>query len=149
MPLNDSGNYQVRYSSTFITSYKELKKTHFRKNAKGVAELEGFIEAVVGLLGYEPEPPVDLARRYNDAIKDIAPQKYNSKEYLAQWEFRKLYFSIPTLSGTASMGRLMYVIDKSRKIVYLLYVYSHQQYEKRPPEGMMNELFKSLKRESY
>ena len=147
--MNDSENYQISYSSTFIASYKQLKKSHFGKDSKGITELEGFIEAIVSLLSYEPEPPIDVARRYNDTIKDIAPQKFNSKKYLSHWEFRKLYFSISRLKGTASMGRLMYVIDKSRKTVYFLYIYTHQQHENRPSDGTMNKLFENLKTESY
>lgn len=147
MPSNASANFHVSYSSPFIASYKELKRRHYRKDKKSLEALEDQIAKYVGLLGVDPRPPIEIAREYSNTIKEIAPQQYNSSEYVTGCDFRKLYFLCPGLQRQASMGRLMYLIDDSRRAVYLFLIYTHEQYQKRPPDKVMNEAFKKLRRE--
>lgn len=77
MPLSDLGNYQVSFSKPFLASYKELKEGQYGKNQRGIAALEELVESFVRLLGIEPRPPLEKARSYNDAIKEIVQQKFN------------------------------------------------------------------------
>lgn len=85
-----------------------------------------------------------MARNYNAAIKDICQQQYNSVEYEAGFDFRKLYFACPTLKGKAGMGRLMYLIDDKNSDVHLPYIYTHQIWPKRPPNSVMNDVFRQF-----
>jgi mRNA-degrading endonuclease RelE of RelBE toxin-antitoxin system len=142
-------NYQVNYTDSFISSFKELKRLHYRKDAEARVQLEERVGRFVGLIEYQPVPPIELARRYDESIKEIHKQQYNSKEYLDHWAFYKLYFVCPNLLGTASMGRLMYVIDENQKTVYFLLIYTHQQYPTRPDDAVMNDAFKALKQKHY
>jgi mRNA-degrading endonuclease YafQ of YafQ-DinJ toxin-antitoxin module len=49
-----------------------------------------------------------------------------------EWEFRKIEFSIG--KGASGQIRLMYLIDSSICCIRLLWIYSHEQFAKRPTD---------------
>lgn len=60
------------------------------------------------------------------------------------FELWKLHFDMPRLRGAAGEGRLIYLIDQQRRIVYPVWIYTHDEFAKRPPEREMRRLLKSV-----
>jgi hypothetical protein len=64
------------------------------------------------------------------------------KEKLENIQFRKLRFDIPKLTGSLSKGRILFQLDEKEKTIYLLYFYTHKDFEKRPNNNLIVKLFK-------
>lgn len=66
-------------------------------------------------------------------MHDSSPEPWPPKAAEDGQEFRKIYFRMPRLQGAAREGRLMYLVHHAERTVVLLWVYTHAEYEKRPP----------------
>ncbi len=47
---------------------------------------------------------------------------------------------MPQLRGAAEQGRLIYLLDITKQEVVLLWIYTHAEFEKRPPEQNLKRL---------
>jgi hypothetical protein len=61
-----------------------------------------------------------------------------SRDGLELW---KLEFKMPQLRGAAEQGRLIYLLDFRKKEVVLVWIYTHAEFEKRPPDKNLKHLF--------
>ncbi len=61
-----------------------------------------------------------------------------------EWEFRKYYFDMPSLRGASGEGRLMYLVNRSQSVIWLFWIYTHSEFEKRPPEKILKQLIQEL-----
>ena len=86
---------------------------------------------------------------FSNSIDKIRREPFNSQVFLEHWDFRKLYFTCPRLKGASALGGIVYVIDESNSTVFLMTVYNHQQYAKRPPDAVLKAMFQSLKYDEY
>ncbi|WP_202895817.1 hypothetical protein [Iningainema tapete] len=64
--------------------------------------------------------------------------------YQPVFKFRKIKFGMPELQGAAECGRLMYVIHEEQCIVYLLWVYTHAEFPKRPSDDDLRREFTTI-----
>jgi hypothetical protein len=46
----------------------------------------------------------------------------------------KAYFPADGLRGAASAARLLYLVNPGQRQIVLVWIYTHKQYAKRPPE---------------
>lgn len=60
------------------------------------------------------------------------------------WEFRKYYFDMPSLRGASGQGRLMYLVNRSLTLIELVWIYTHNEFEKRPPDKNLKQLIQEL-----
>ena len=72
-------------------------------------------------------------------------EPFSSKHLPQGYRLAKYYFRVPGLSGAAREGRLLYLIDDTTQSVILLTVYSHKNYEKRPPDSLIKDLIGEAK----
>ncbi len=142
---NISARYKIDLSVPFLSSFKELKRRFYKKQAKRLAELEDLIRRVVQIFEHEPHLSTEELRRFSSRLKEIQDNPSNSTEFDKSWECKKLYFVCPGLRRAASMGRLIYAVDPNESTVYLALIYNHVQHPKRPPDGLMNDTWKQIK----
>jgi hypothetical protein len=48
---------------------------------------------------------------------------------------------MPELQGASRYGRLMYVVHEVQHVVYLVWVYTHEEFEKRPSDNDLKDEF--------
>lgn len=149
MSSKNSTEYKIKLTKSFKTAYKKFTKIHYKKDAKGKQAFDDLIKDYVRLLSIDPKPPDENAKMFSQSINKIRREPFNSQVFLEHWDFRKLYFTCPRLQGASALGRIMYVIDESISTVFLMTVYNHQQYAKRPPDAVLKAMFQSLKHDEY
>ena len=59
--------------------------------------------------------------------------------YKPDFEFRKIRFLMPELQGASRRGRFMYVVHQASCSVYPIWVYTHEEYPKRPSDQDLRE----------
>jgi len=102
-----------------------LIKTHYRKNAKKRGEFEELLKDLFKDLEVAP-----------CSLEVSDPQTFPSNTAEQDFEFRKIRFRMPGLQGAARYGRLLFVVCHSKKIVYLVWLYTHVEFPKpksQPP----------------
>lgn len=121
------GGYQIRRLAKFETSYADLLKKHYRKDKKGREEFIKLVEDYIGEL--ESSPCSDCVSDEEIFPADTADPDFDFR--------KKRWRNLPRLQGCAKFGRLMFVVYHPQKIVYLVWIYTHAEYQKpksRPPE---------------
>ncbi|WP_322701435.1 hypothetical protein [Nostoc sp. DedQUE08] len=63
------------------------------------------------------------------------------------FKFRKIKFRTPELDGAAGQCRFMYVVYEARHIVYLLWIYTHEEFAKRPSDDDLRKEFVGIQQE--
>jgi hypothetical protein len=123
-------NYRVVPSGKFERTVKSLKKGY--KSKQDAQTFVGVVTNIVQGLTITPRPDSSRLESW--------PSNLRSDE----WEFRKLVFILPGRKGASGEGRLMYLIDDARKLIQLIWIYTHEEFKKRPPDkdlkGIMQEL---------
>lgn len=130
--MTGSPKFLIKPFSKFTRSYKELLKRYY----KGDRAKQAFIEYVAKIAENLSNDPF-LA----DSFTESSPGGLQIPE---EWEFRKYYFDMPSLRGASGEGRLMYLVNRSQSVIWLLWVYTHSEYEKRPPEKNLKQLIQEL-----
>ena len=124
--------FPIRTSAQFQRSYKKLLKRYYKGDkAKGL--FIDFIDRMVKGLSEDPFRTDSLAERWPGGL--AKPE---------EWEFRKYYFDMPSLGGASGEGRLMYLVNTTQRIILLLWLYTHDQFEKRPPDRSLKQLLQEL-----
>jgi len=57
---------------------------------------------------------------------------------------RKLEFKMPQLRGVVGQGRLIYLLNTTGKKIIILWIYTHAEFEKRPPEKNLKRLLQEV-----
>ena len=135
--MTGSGVYQTRPLSNFGTSLNKLVKKHYRKNHQARQEFEDLIEGFLKQMRSSPRPP--------DTVGHREPwPRGTAQEGFELW---KIHFAMPGIQGAAGEGRLVYLISEEDQMVHLVWIYTHDEFDKRPPEKEMGRLLKSVMRE--
>lgn len=117
---NGSPIYDVSLSSKFVRSIKLLKKKY-----KSKRETKTFVDAIstiIDNLSHNPQP------------KDSRREPWPSNLSYTDWKLCKLAFSLPRRDGAVGQGRLIYLVNNQRRVIHLLWPYTHEEYKKRPPD---------------
>lgn len=136
MSLNPGSQpYKIILSAKFERSTKTLKKSY-----KSDRETQNFIKAITSIVTQLLENPRPETSRPEPIPKGIDLQN--------EWEFRKLFFSIPHRSGASGEGRLMYLINPSQFIVKLVWLYTHAEFKGRPADKDLKQILQNLLQET-
>jgi hypothetical protein len=122
--------YQTEATDKFQRQYKALKKSY--KSGREGDDLVSAITGLVDTLAVDPE--------CNGTYLEPWPAR-SAKE---GWEFRKYYFKVPHRQGASGEGRLMYFVNEDQKLIILALLYTHDQYEGRPPNSEINAIIDGL-----
>jgi hypothetical protein len=107
--------FLIEPSDNFERSFKKLAKTHNKGN---FAEI---IEKVLEELIEKQYPP--------NSRQEPLPSNLKLSE---DWTFHKL--TIRFSKGASGQIRLMYLVNKNLYVIRLVWLYSHEQFSKRPEE---------------
>ncbi|MGB3297889.1 MAG: type II toxin-antitoxin system RelE/ParE family toxin [Phormidesmis sp.] len=127
---NGSPNYEVSLSPKFARAIKVLKKKY-----KSKREAKAFVEAISDIveeLAQFPEP------------KESRQEPWPSNLNYAEWNLRKLTFPLPGRSGAVGQGRLIYLVNDQLRIIHLLWPYTHEEFDKRPPDKDLKSLIQEF-----
>lgn len=137
---NGSNKYRIRKLNKFETSHQALIKKHYRKDTKGKKEFVALIE------DYERQIEVDPC---SNCVSD--PEPFPSNTAGQDLEFRKKRWPrLPRLQGAARFGRLLFIVCRSKRIVYLIWVYTHAEFQEpksRPPDKELKAEINFVKQE--
>lgn len=111
---------------TGSTRFSIEKTDHFQQSFKKLAKVQGqaFLELVANALEELIVNPYPLKAR--------AEPLSGKMQLLEGWTFHKL--EIWTGKGASGQIRLMYLVSESEAKVKPLWIYSHEQFAKRPPD---------------
>lgn len=112
--------FSIENTDHFKRSFKKLEKFHRGK----------FTEIVADILERLIEDPYPLSSR-----QEPLPSKI---QLLNGWTFHKLEFKIS--KGASGQLRLMYLVNASTCVIRLLWIYSHEQFSKRPPDKDLKDV---------
>lgn len=125
--VDDYKIYRVKSLPKFESTYRSLIKTHYRKDKKGAKEFEKLVDNFIEELKINP---------CLDSVSDSL--SFPSKTAEQGFEFRKKRWrKLPNLQGAARFGRLIYLVCHPKKIVYLIWIYTHQEFQaphSQPPD---------------
>jgi hypothetical protein len=116
--------YQTRRLERFNITLKKLIKSHYRKNERA---RESFLELV--------EDYISQLRQNPSSNLFSEDEGFPKGTHTSDIKFRKIKFRTPELDGAAGQCRFMYVVHETRCIVYLLWIYTHEEHPKRPPDS--------------
>ncbi|MBD2018779.1 hypothetical protein H6F43_01095 [Leptolyngbya sp. FACHB-36] len=138
--MSGSEVYQVVRMRKFETSYESLIKHHYKRDKKSRAIFERLLEDFLAELCVNPRP--------NNA--DLQAFPANSRE--EGFEFwKKRWSSLPGLRGAAKFGRLLYVVCEPKRLVYLFWIYTHEEYgepRSQPPAKDLSREIDSIVEDS-
>lgn len=116
--------FLIEHSENFRRSFKKLAKIHGSNFVEIVGEI---LEALI-----EDAYPINSR---NEPLR--------GKTSLPEgWTFHKLEFRVSR--GASGQIRLMYLVDSSACIIKLMWIYSHEQFTKRPADKDMQRVIKEI-----
>lgn len=121
--MTGSTPFLIEESENFKRSFKKLAKIHG----------SGFVELVTEVL--------------EDLIEDQYPinsrnEPVPGKIQLIEWTFHKLELRIS--KGASGQIRLMYLVNTTTCVIKLVWIYSHEQFAKRPPDKDLKSVVKEI-----
>jgi hypothetical protein len=132
--VNGSEQFHIKLSNNFERTQQKLIRDRYRKNQAGLVNFVELIEKIIKILSLDPRPRPPLGHL------EPWPQG-SSRDGLELW---KLEFKMPQLRGAAEQGRLIYLLDITKKEVVLLWIYTHAEFEKRPPDNNLKRLLREI-----
>ena len=118
-----STEYQIKRLPKFERTLKDLIKNHYRRNKSDLQKFEALIEDCV-----ENELRLDPC---SDKTSDSLTFPAGTAEQ--GFEFRKKRWrNLPGLKGAAKFGRLIFLVYHPLRIVYLIWIYTHEEFQKPP-----------------
>lgn len=130
--MSESGTFQIRFSTNYEETLKNLVRSRYKGNKQGALEFFQVLETIVASLENIPRPKPPLGHL----------EAWTHKTHEPGWEFWKIDFTMPQLKGSAKKGRLMYLINVDKKEIVLVWIYTHAEFEKRPPDGVLRSVLK-------
>lgn len=113
--------YSMRPLPKFKLSLIRLVKTHYKKNKRARDSFETLIQ------------------NYTPFFDESDSENFPKGAYKPDFEFRKIRFLMPELQGASRRGRFMYVVHQASCSVYPVWVYTHEEYPKRPSDHDLKE----------
>ncbi|NES20784.1 MAG: hypothetical protein F6K41_18085 [Symploca sp. SIO3E6] len=122
--MTGSNPFSIEASDNFNRSFKKLAKVHGT----------GFSELIAGVLEdlIEEQYP-------NNSRKEPLPGKIRLPE---EWTFHKLELRIA--KGASGQIRLMYLVNATTCTIRLVWIYSHEQFTKRPADQDLKNVIKEI-----
>ena len=121
--------YSMRPLPKFKLSLIKLVKTHYKKNKRARDSFETLIQKYIETLAKDP------------FFDESDSENFPKGAYKTDFEFRKIRFFMPELQGASRKGRFMYVVYQASCSVYPVWIYTHEEYPKRPSDQELKEQF--------
>lgn len=119
--------YSIRPLPKFEISLFRLVKSHYKKNKRARDTFEILIKTYIDSLAQNP------------FFDDSDSENFPKGAYKPDFEFRKIRFLMPELQGASRRGRFMYVVHQASCSVYPIWIYTHEEYPKRPSDQELKE----------
>ncbi|MFB2923275.1 hypothetical protein [Aerosakkonema funiforme] len=132
--MNGSGEFQIKLSENFERYYQSLIRDRYRKNTAAAQEFIELIQKFILILTANPRPRPPLGH--------LEPWPKGAN--YPGWELWKLEFKMPQLRGAAGQGRLIYLLNTTAKEVLIVWIYTHAEFEKRPPDKNLKWLLQEI-----
>lgn len=133
--MNGLDKFQIGRSSHFERTLQKQIRDRYKKNPTGQAELVQLIEKLIYALSENPCPSPPLGH--------LEPWPKGTK--CAGWELWKLEFKMPQiLRGAAGQGRLIFLVNAARKEVKFVWIYTHAEFKKRPPDNNLRSVILAI-----
>ena len=113
---------QIKRTENFEQTLKALLRSHYRKDKGAEQDFLKLLERKLSSLAVGSQLPRTTLESWPPA------------SFVEGWQLWKHHFSMPGLSGSASEGRLIYLTHSKKGILILLWIYTHKDFEKRPPD---------------
>ncbi len=123
-------NYEIVVLDRFESSLQKLKKNHYRKNERAK---NSFLELIEYFISELRKNPGSCPLSEDEGFPKGCHQTV--------FRFRKIKFDMPELRGATRCGRLIYVIHEELCTVYLVWVYTHKEFRKRPHDDDLRKEF--------
>lgn len=122
--MTGSTPFSIEHSDNFKRSFKKLVKIHGT----------GFVEIITKVLEELIDNPSP-----NNSRHEPLPKKITSIE---EWTFHKL--ELKFAKGALGQIRLMYLVNKTTHTIKLVWIYSHEQFAKRPSDDALKGVIKEI-----
>ncbi len=122
--MTGSTPFSIETSENFNRSFKKLAKVYGT----------GFVELVTEILEDLTEDQYPINSR-NEPL----PGKIQLTE---GWTFHKLEFKIS--KGASGQIRLMYLVNTTASVIRLVWIYSHEQFVKRPADKDLKSVINEI-----
>ncbi len=129
--------YQIEQLERFEISLEKLIKSHYRKNERA---RNSFLELVNDYISQLRENPSS-----NSFSED---EGFPKGTYQSDFKFRKIRFRAPELDGAAKKCRFMYVVNETKRVVYLLWIYTHEEFRTRPSDDDLRREFVGIQQQT-
>ena len=106
-----------------------LLKLTTKKNKRARDSFETLIQKYIETLAKDP------------FFDESDSENFPKGAYKPDFEFRKIRFLMPELQGASRQGRFMYVVHQASCSVYPVWIYTHEEYPKRPSDQELKEQF--------
>ncbi len=120
--------YSLKSLDNFESSFKKLGKSY-----KSKTQREGFITVIEQAIENLTTNPYPTDSRSEPLIGIAFPSSFR---------FCKLV--IVVAKGASGQIRLMYLVNEESKEIFLLWIYSHEMFAKRPPDKDLRNLIKTV-----
>jgi mRNA-degrading endonuclease YafQ of YafQ-DinJ toxin-antitoxin module len=109
---------------------------NFQRSLKKLAKVHGtnFVDRVTKILEDLIEDPYPQNSR-----KEPLPGNINLPE---KWTFHKLEFKVS--KGASGQIRLMYLVNTNDCLIKLMWIYTHEQFAKRPADKDLKSIIKEI-----
>jgi len=138
--VSGCARYNLQVTSTFESWLKRLLDVHYFDDAIGRSRFTTFLDQAFRQLESNPRKIVGAKP------EPWPPGRRSSMHGL---EFYKLYFSMPRLTASARQGRLMYLVHERECLVYLVWIYTHADFNTRPPDKDLKPLLADLRSRAF
>ncbi|MDZ8104711.1 MAG: hypothetical protein RM338_03685 [Nostoc sp. DedQUE12a] len=129
--------YRIEQLERFEISLEKLIKSHYRKNERA---RNSFLELVNDYISQLRENPSS-----NSFSED---EGFPKGTYQSDFKFRKIRFRAPELDGAAKKCRFMYVVNETKRVVYLLWIYTHEEFRTRPSDDDLRREFVGIQQQT-
>jgi hypothetical protein len=128
-----SDDYCIERLPKFERTFSDLIKRHYRRNKTDCQKFEELINNYI-----ESELKLNPC---SNAVSDSLSFPAGTAEQ--GFEFRKKRWrNLPGLRGSAKFGRLIFLVYHPLKIIYLIWIYTHEEFQEphsQPPTKELKE----------
>ncbi len=123
--MTGSQAFQIKPTNNFEQSLKDLIRARYKRNPNGEALFRKMLTKKFTVLCAQGKLPGSQF------------EKWPSDSAIEGWELWKNYFTMPSLSGAAGEGRMIYLVHRATSTILPLWIYTHAEFEGRPPNDAL------------
>lgn len=130
--MSGASNFAIRYAAKYETTYSKIFRTHYRQSQEDADEFERLLDEIEEALVEDP------------LLHNATQMPWPRGTSRAGCELYKLKFAMPGLRGASKLGRLLYLVDRTNREIYFLWIYTHQEHKKQPRDKEFKQVLHSV-----